>query len=438
MKRLIRRAAAALLAGVLLLSGCANGSTPAETAAAKAEGFVPQLDTEAAVQLEVLGYFGNFEALDQVMNDFNQYYPKLTFNYQQVGGSTEEEYMDANPGVDIIMTSSEFLHSDESTLASRCVDLTAAGVDCSDLDEEMLKDAQVDGKQLAIPIGQNIYGLAVNLSLLEKEGLSIPKNRDEFLTTLAALKEKGYTPIQGPRSKVYAELTSGIVYSGLCEGQPLRKALEDGDTAAAQAELMPAIDLVDSLLSQGYTDPAINKQYPEDNYDQAILRFFEGDVPFWVCNTEKISGMKKRESKSEAFQKDPFDYTFIYPPLGEEGQYLYREPWFGMAANVKATHPDYAVEFLRFLATRDESNKMADIKGIPSIAKESTDPAVYTNVLAEDQLKNSLVNHGEVTPAMESGWYSCITGYADSEYATAQDAMEAMQTYLDLCMAELS
>lgn len=107
MKRLIRRAAAALLAGVLLLSGCANGSIPAGTAAAKAEGFVPQLDTEAAVQLEVLGYFGNFEALDQVMNDFNQYYPKLTFNYQQVGGSTEEEYMDANPGVDIIMTSSE-------------------------------------------------------------------------------------------------------------------------------------------------------------------------------------------------------------------------------------------------------------------------------------------------------------------------------------------
>ena len=201
---------------------------------------------------------------------------------------------------------------------------------------------------------------------------------------------------------------------------------------------MPAIDLVDSLLSQGYTDPAINKQYPEDNYDQAILRFFEGDVPFWVCNTEKISGMKKRESKSEAFQKDPFDYTFIYPPVGEEGQYLYREPWVGMAANAEGIHADYAVEFLRFLATRDESNKMADIKGIPSIAKESTDPAVYTNVLAEDQLKNSLVNHGEVTPAMESGWYSCITGYADSEYATAQDAMEAMQTYLDLCMAELS
>lgn len=30
------------------------------------------------------------------------------------------------------------------------------------------------------------------------------------------------------------------------------------------------------------------------------MTFFEGNVPFWVCDTEKVSGMKKRESKSAA------------------------------------------------------------------------------------------------------------------------------------------
>lgn len=434
MKRLIRRAAAAALAGLMLLSaGCAQ--TPGTQAAAKAEGFVPQLDTAASVQLEVLGYFGNFEALDQVMNDFNQYYPNLTFNYQQVGGSSEEEYLEANPGVDLIMTSDELLHGADSTLPDRCVDLNTAGVDFSDLDERMLAGLAVDGKQTSIPIGQNLYGIVANVSLLEKEGLSLPTNREEFLNALAVLKEKGYTPIQGPSSKVYAELTSGIVFSGLCEGQPLRKALQAGDRAAAQEALQPALDLLDTAVSQGYTDEALNSQYPEDNYDQAILRFFEGDVPFWVCNTEKVSGMKKRESKSEAFQQSPFSYTFLYPPVGEEGQYIYREPWFGMAANAAGTHVDYAVEFLRFLAARDESNKMADVKGIPSVAKQSTVPEVYAHVLEDSALEHSIINSGEVTPGMVSGWYTCARRYVNGEYASAE---EAARDYLDLCAAEIN
>ena len=432
MKR-IRRAAAAALAGLmLLLSGCSQNSS--STAAAKTEGFVPKLDTEASVQLDILGYFGNFEALDQVMNDFNQYYPNVTYSYQQVGGASEEEYMDANPGVDIIMTSSEFLHGAESTLASRCMDLTAAGVDLSAIDPAMLKDSCIDGKQLSIPIGQNIYGLVVNTTLLEKEGLSVPQNKEEFLNALKVLKEKGYTPIQGPSSKVYAELTSGIVYSALCQDQSLQKALRAGDEAAAQAALQPAMELLDTVLAQGYTDPELNNQYPEDNYDQAILRFFEGDVPFWVCNTEKVSGMKKRESKSEAFQKEPFSYTFIYPPVGEDGQYIYREPWFGMAANVEAAHADYAAELLRFLATRDEIDKMAQVKGVPAVTAEGDVPAVYANVLDKEKLQESVINSGEVTPGMVSGWYACTNRYAKGEYASAQ---EAMQEFLDLCTAEL-
>lgn len=158
------------------------------------------------------------------------------------------------------------------------------------------------------------------------EGLSVPQNRSEFEAVLAALKAKGYTPVQGPADKIYADLTAGMVFSSLCEGQPVYEALKAGDEEAAGAALSPAVELVDELVAKGYTDAAVNVEYPEDNYDQAILRFFEGDVPFWMCNTEKVSGMKKRESKSEAFQKAPFSYAFIYPPLGEDGAYCYQEP----------------------------------------------------------------------------------------------------------------
>ena len=51
------------------------------------------------------------------------------------------------------------------------------------------------------------------------------------------------------------------------------------------------------------------------------MKFFEGDVPFWVCDTEKVSGMKKRESKSEAFSANPFEYEFTFAPMGDNGIY---------------------------------------------------------------------------------------------------------------------
>ena len=429
MKNIVKRAAAGLIAALLLLTtGCAAG------VGSKKQGFQPSLDTKKKVELSAIGYFGNFEALDQVMNDFSTYYPNVTFVYQQVGGNDETAYLEANNGVDLIMTSGELMHKQDATLPQYCVDLTEKNLDLSAIDEKMLRDFTIDGKLLSVPIGQNIYGLVVNTTLLEKEGLTVPQNLTEFLSALAVLKEKGYTPIQGPTSKVYAEVTNGMIFSGLCEGQPLHEALVKGDMDAAEQAVLPAMELMDTLLQNGYTDPELNAAYPDDNYDGAILRFFEGDVPFWVCNTEKVSGMKKRESKSETFKEQPFSYSFIYAPVGENGQYVYQEPWFGFAANKTGKNVDYAVEFLRFLATQKESNKIADTKGIPSVAKVSTNPAVYTKVLDEKLTAGSCVNKGEVSPAMVSKWYACITQYAKGEYTSAQ---EAVQDFLSVCAEEI-
>ena len=417
---------AAAVAASLLLPGCSAKKEP-ET------GFTPRLEKDAKIQLDMIGYFGNFEALDQVMNDFNRFYPNITYTYQQVGGGNEVSYLQANPNVDVFMTSSELLAIQDSALAKYCVDLSEADIDLSTIDPQMLPASCIDGKQLAIPMGQNIFGMIVNTSLLEKEGLSLPKNRTEFLEVLSALRENGYTPVQGPTAKVYAEVIANQIFSGLCDGQPLQKALQDGDREAAEALILPAVELVGELLADGYTDPAVNDTYPQDNYDQAILRFLEGAVPFWVCNTEKVGGMRKRESKSEAFQKEPFSYAFIYPPTGEDGAYVYREPWCGFAANKDGSHVDYAEEFLRFLSTEEEINKMANIKGVPSVAKNSNVTEIYKHVLDAETIKGGSVNQGEVTPEITEAWYSCMTGYAAGEYASAKDAV---QEFLDVCSRE--
>lgn len=423
MKKYLRLGLAGLsLAAVVGMTGCGNSES-------ESGQFQPKLDTDAKVVLNTTGFFGNFEALDQVTNDFNAYYPNVEFSYEQVSADNFEGYLEANPGVDIFMTSQETFEKMGDKLTEQCADLSKEGVSVGDLEEDMLKMSYHGGKLTTIPMGQNLYGLIVNVSLLEKEGLKVPDNYKEFMDVLATLKDKGYTPIQGPDSKVYAELTEGMAFDMILKDKKLYDSLMAGEDSAVDA-LLPVVEKLEAIIDNGYTDYAVNQTYPQDNYDQAILRFFDGEVPFWVCNTEKVSGMKKRESKSESFQANPFEYTYIYAPLGDKGMYAYSEPWFGFSVNRDSDEYEYAIEFMRFLATRDEINKIADVKGVPSIAKEKTDIAIYQDVLNPGKVEMECVNDGTITQSMVADWYTCMNKYATGEYASAREAVEA---FVKLC-----
>ena len=75
---------------------------------------MPRLDTEKAVELGVSGFFGNFEALDQV------------------------------------------------------ADLGAEDIDFSAVQDDVLAECTFDGKLARLPIGLNLSGIVVNKTLLEK------------------------------------------------------------------------------------------------------------------------------------------------------------------------------------------------------------------------------------------------------------------------------
>ena len=98
--------------------------------------------------------------------------------------------------------------------------------------------------------------------------------------------------------------------------------------------------------------------------------------------------------------------------------------------NKDGSHLDYAMEFIRFLSTEEEINKMANIKGVPSVAKNSSITENYKQVLDAESIKDGSVNLGEVTPDIVEAWYSCMTGYAAGEYASAKDAVTE---FLDVC-----
>lgn len=389
------RCMALLLTVLTVLSGCGGGVPAGTTAghgnadAPEEAAFEPKLDTTMAVKLDAAVFFGNFEAFDQVINQFNEYYPNVTIEYERYSDTMAEDFLTTNSNIDVLMTSNE-----RGYPTKNCVDLLAAGVDVSAADDNIIAANKRGGVLYALPMSLYLKGLVVNKTLLAKEGLTVPQTYAEFIGVLDALKQKGYTPIQGPNAAV-SSLFYDMGMSMMANDTALYKAAEAGDAAGAAA-LKTVYTRLGEFIDKGYIDTAVNATYPDDNYDGAILRFFEGEVPFWVCDTEKASGMKKRESKSEAFTASPIDYEFMYAPLGEGGAYKYIEPWYGFAVNKNSDVADYAVEFLRFMARGDALNTLASVKGVPSIAKVTSD-AKYDN-LGSTKTELSAVNDGTVSP----------------------------------------
>ncbi len=415
-----------LLLSAMALTACSGKPNETETTASAA--FTPKLDTEKAVNLEIAGFFGNFEALDQVINHFNEYYPNVTTTYEQIGSTKMVEYLKNNPNVDVFMTDDinlRYPSLTEAYVLDQCADLGQAGISISNNDVQAF--STFDGKLARVPMSYAVRGLVVNKTLLKNEGLDVPTNYEEFLAVLEALKQKGYTPIQGPENVVYSTLAYSMVMATLGTDAELLTALNNGDEAPIQ-KLTEILNRVQTFVDKGYISKEVNATYPENNYDGAILAFMEGDVPFWTCTSENYSGMRKRESKSEAFKANPFEYAFIFPPMGDKGAYEYMEPWYGFSVNQNSDALDYALEFLRFLSTDSELNTLASVKGVPSIVDDLEDTR-YTDLNAHKNVELSYTNTGAILNHVEEYFLAEMKTFGDS------DAQTVAKQYVERCAA---
>lgn len=388
--------------------------------------FSPQLNTDEKLTLNILGYFGNFEALDAVTNDFNKYYPNISFNYQQVSGNNLVAFLDSNFQTDIFMTSSDTISS--TNLIDYCLDLSTVNLNLNDVDQTMLTTSYKGNFLHSLPIGQNIYGIITNVTLLKKEGLDISKNYDKFINTLNTLKTKGYVPLQSSSTKIYPELTINMMVNTIQEDNELYNDLINGNLKS-YSKIENIFNIVSNIQNNEYSLDEVNNLYPFDNYDDAILRFFEGNVPFWVCNSEKVSGMKKRETKSETFKANPFEYTYIYAPLGDKGSYVYHEPWYGLGISKRSHSIEYAKEFMRFYATKDELNKMASTKGVPSIAKEKYNSDIYKYIDNPEAIETNCIYDGKVTQKDFDAWYTCINSFATKKLSKEEAIKSFITTF---------
>ena len=266
----------------------------------------------------------------------------------------------------------------ETTLTSDDSDIKLK-LDLSCLRQSLVnKTAQ--GNVLMVPVFSRTYGTLVNNNLFEKENLKIPSTWSELLSVSSSFKEKGYkSPMMGYSLKASSCLMNTVAYPAFVASlanNPDALAKANSLDPSAGEYMREALTKVKQLVDNGVVNLEECDKI-EDNYTKVILRFFEGDVPMMICAGDTVSGTKKRESQSEAYTKNPFEYSYIPIPLTEEGGYFMDSPSIEFSVNKGCKDLDMTNEFMRFLVSKSELNAMASLKRLVTPTKELTFDPVY-------------------------------------------------------------
>ncbi len=368
---------------VLMISSLTACSVSVQEAP-KEEGFRPSLDTSADGHIRVAGGYDTFEALEAEFDTFNDYYPNVELMYTKVDDYNNMigTVLNGNDAPDIYVNYSWMYGRDQykdsidhaENLADPALKLD---LDCVRTNIILNTD---DGTLPMVPIFSNTYGMLVNKSLFEKEGLSIPATYEELIKVCDDFRKKGYeNPMMGFTAQETTSLFTLIAYPFFCETVAENaEAVEKLNSldASAGEYMRPTLEKIVQFLGDGCVDLDECAKI-ENNYDAVILRFFEGDVPMMTCSGDTVSGTKKRESRSEAFIANPFTYTFVPVPVSDEGVSFVDMPNLQFSVNKDSSNLDLANEFMRFLITQKELNEMAQNKGLMSPTKDLSFNSMY-------------------------------------------------------------
>lgn len=437
MKRIFRLLAASMAAAVLLTGCGAAAPAQSEASSAKEAVFTPSLDTSATASIEVRGSWQNFEALEAAAADWNEIYPNVSINYVKVDDYNKHlnELLLAADKPDIVVYNTSTYYESKDSVEDHLADLSPI-VDTSIYSDGTLALAKRGDKLLTVNWGMQAPGFLVNETLLESLGLSIPATHEELLTTCAALKEAGYVPIQGCYINVYSYFLRNDRNLRIAQ-EPDQDALYQQFSTGAKgcgAYFDPEYETLFSMLENGYLDHSTNLAV-EDIYEKSILSFFEGNAPFFCVNAETVSGMKKRESKSEAFTAHPFDYTFVSLPVENETPALSVSALDGLALVSGSANQEWGAEFLRFLCCDKELNTMAQVKGVPTLTGSGNTDKRFTSIdsiPAEDR-----INEGEypVIALITAPYDDTMWDIAEGRVTTVEQAEAAFEEKLQAVLA---
>ena len=275
----------------------------------KEESFAPKLDQSTVCKISIVGNYSNFEALEAEFDRFKEYYPNVEMSYTKIDGDYNNmiaTVLKGNDAPNIFFSSKAMIgNSAYDEVFAQMENLADASLGLNlECIRPGLMNRDSQRRVLMVPIFSTSYGMLINNSLFEKEGLKVPTTLQELLTVCESFNEKGYeSPMMGYSAKSNGSLMNTIAYpifAGTLAEHPEAVALANKCDPAAGEYMRPALETLSQLIDKGCVNLEKCAEIG-DNYTAVILRFFEGDVPMMICTGDTVSGTGKRESQSEAF-----------------------------------------------------------------------------------------------------------------------------------------
>ena len=351
----------------------------------KKDTFKPALDTETKCKIIINGHYDNFEALDGPIDKFNKIYPNVEVTYTKVDNYTKEDVINdlfaSDNAPDIYFINNGWESDSRYTkLFEVAEDLSdpATGIDLSQIREGLIyKDTQ--NHVPSVPIFTNSYGMMVNEQLFEKNKLKVPKTYDELISVCNSLKGLGYdSPVMSYNGSLYSFYFPYFL-STINGNQQAVTALNSLQ-ATAGSYVRSALEKASDFMSKNFIDKdKCVAEIAKDNTDSICLRFYEGDVPMIFTEVNKLSGSNKRETKSEAYQLNPFKYSFQPIPTSNNSGYYYNTLTLAFGVNKNSKNLAMTNEFMRFLIRSSILNEMSSSKRQISPAKALGDDKLFNS-----------------------------------------------------------
>ena len=284
--------AAAALATLLALPALA-GCTPT------APGSVSVTPNPSAEGVTELTFFAPMDIsassaryYTSLIDQFNAEHPDIRVSLDVVAtadgfNSFLEERLDAGEGDDVFIVNADTVKS--LYHKGHLYDMGTFPV-FDQVNDAARAQSTIDGFTYCLPFSMNAYCMYVNTAVLDRYGLAVPTNLEEFLGCCEAIKAAGGTPLALNRwyALTVPAMANGLVaIYGADDAEAKVAQLNRGELKVGDA-MAPGLELVERFIDEGWYGEGLSTEEVEAMKagDRDIPAFAAGDAAFMFCTAD--------------------------------------------------------------------------------------------------------------------------------------------------------
>ncbi|MEV3923661.1 ABC transporter substrate-binding protein [Actinomadura coerulea] len=240
-------------------------------------------------------------------------------------------------------------------------DLTGK-VNTADLDQNVLKAGQVDGKQYAVPTGVNAFPMVVNKAALEKYGQKAPDDKtwtwDDYIATSQRVTEKSGGKVWG------TEYNENPAFLQIFAAQRGEQFYGDGKVALSEQTIKDWWALLKKIIDTKAGPAAAKMLETGTKVDQALLATNTSVFGSWWSN--QLDTLTKGSGQELDLLRMP-----KAPGASASGMFL--QPAMYYTISSKTEKAEGARKFVDFLVNDpDAGGILLSDRGLPTNAKVIT------------------------------------------------------------------